>query len=335
MTKEEKCQIDTFAKCGWSARKIANELNRSPSTISKYLRRKKETGKTCRQAGSGRPRDWSEKYERRLRRLIIRNRKLSLEEIKAELGVNLSTRTLSNRLSAAGFRSVLQKKKPFISAKNRKARIEWCLAHRSWSDEAWDSVLWSDESLFYARYKGAQRVWLRPEERSIPESMTGTVKHGRKVMVWGCFSSRGAGLLYRVQGNMEKYQFNMVLREFMLPSAEALFGGETYWFQQDNDPKHTAKINKQLLADQQNNGNLLVLPWPAQSPDINPIENLWAILDRRLAARSTNTEEELFEVLDEGWSDIGRDLKLLQTLSRSMPRRIEAVLNADGYPTKY
>ena len=78
----------------------------------------------------------------------------------------------------------------------------------------------------------------------------------------------------------------------MRPSARRLHG-ENYIFQHDNDPQHTATIVKQYLRNQQ----IEVLPWPAQSPDLNPIENLWSELDRRVDKRECTGEEELFECL--------------------------------------
>jgi hypothetical protein len=78
---------------------------------------------------------------------------------------------------------------------------------------------------------------------------------------------------------------------------------EGFWpksmiFQQDNDPKHTALINKAYLVNQQVN----ILDWPAQSPDLNSIENLWSDLDRQLQDRNCNTPNQLFEVLQAGWA---------------------------------
>jgi transposase len=76
-----------------------------------------------------------------------------------------------------------------------------------------------------------------------------------------------------------------------------------------------------------------ILEWPSQSPDLNPIENLWSILDANLKNRTPQNEQELFEVLEEGWKELPIDL--LERLSDSMPRRIEAVIKAKGFATKY
>lgn len=164
---------------------------------------------------------------------------------------------------------------------------------------------------------------------------TGTLKHAAHVMVWGCFASNGTGHLYLIDGHMEQRQYHSILVHHMRPSGTDLFPNNQFWFQQDNDPKHKARLNMEYLRSKQEQGFLRVMEWPPQCPDLNPIENLWSIFDQRLKDRQCNRREELFEVLRNAWRELGNDRELLKNLSRSMPRRIEAVLKAKGQPTKY
>ena len=75
------------------------------------------------------------------------------------------------------------------------------------------------------------------------------------------------------------------------------------------------------------------MKWPSQSPDLNPIKNLWSILDSNLKDRRPQSKAELFQVLQVGWNRL--DVDLLRRLVESMPRRIQAVIDANGYMTKY
>jgi hypothetical protein len=148
-------------------------------------------------------------------------------------------------------------------------------------------------------------------------------------MVWGCFASSGVGRLHHIQGIMKKEEYHAILQHQMFPSANALFGHNNWIFQQDNDLKHTAIINQAYLA----NRHVNVMDWPAQSPDLNPIENLWSELKRQLQDRTCNTPDELFDVLKAGWEAIPREY--IQKLIDSMARRCLAVIRANGRATKY
>jgi hypothetical protein len=148
-------------------------------------------------------------------------------------------------------------------------------------------------------------------------------------MVWGCFSYYGVGSLVKVNGLMEQKQYKSILQRHLCTSAKKLYGNKKWIFQHDNDPKHTSKTVKNYLS----NKSRLVLKWPSQSPDLNPIENLWSELDRVTKHRKPQNEEELMEVLTNAWNTL--PVSYLHNLVDSMPRRMQAVLDNDGFPTKY
>jgi len=103
------------------------------------------------------------------------------------------------------------------------------------------------------------------------------------------------------------------------------YGRTLFVLQQDNDRKQVAWLVKNHVA---------TLPWPSHSPDLNPIEQLWAVLKRRVNARLTPaTVDQLWERLEREWWAI--DPAQCRRLVESMPRRIEAVIKARGGHIRY
>ena len=129
-------------------------------------------------------------------------------------------------------------------------------------------------------------------EEILPKGLQLTVKHGRGgLMVWGCMSYQGLGYLHRIMGNVKCNCYWISLESCMLPSAKHLYPTGNYTFTQDNAPVHTSVSNKKFLQV----SGVKVLLWPGQSPDLNPIENLWSYMKHQVARkRFSNTPDELF-----------------------------------------
>ena len=147
-------------------------------------------------------------------------------------------------------------------------------------------------------------------------------------MIWGAVSSAGDGPLCFIKSGVTAAVFQEILGHFMLPSADKLYGDADFIFQQDLAPAHTTKSTKTWFNDR----GITVLDWPANSPDLNPIENLWGIAKRKMRDMRLNTEE-LKAAIEASWPSITP--QQCHRLMASMPRCIEAVIAAKGAQTKY
>lgn len=191
-------------------------------------------------------------------------------------------------------------------------------------------MLFSDESKFNLfNSDGICRVRRNTGERLKPRHCKKTFKHGGgNVMVWTCFSGHGLGPFHRISTTMDRFVYRDILENKMLPYAE--WNMPLRWvFQHDNDPKHTSKLVKDWVQSK----GIQVLDWPAQSPDLNPIENLFSILKRNIGSKRFSNRDDLFSCLKDEWLRI--DPKIIDNLIKSMPRRCAAVIKNKGYYTKY
>src|SRR6218665_1068445 len=161
-------------------------------------------------------------------------------------------------------------KKPLMTNVQRRKRIQGAWHCASWSCGMWEKVLISHESTFCLFGNQANTHVRRfPGEMFKPEFLNLTVKHPLKIMVCGCSSASGVARLHIVNGMVNETKYIVILHKCMVPSAQQLFH-EQFLFQYDNAPCHRTKLVTKCKSQE----TFRTLDWPAQSPDLNPIENI-------------------------------------------------------------
>lgn len=327
-------RIIKFSEDGKSSREIASLLSIGKSIVNDIIVKYRAGYGLKDHPRSGRPRKTSKKVDRLIKRKSTADVKKTAAEIARELQdenlANVSRSSVTRKLHDVGLFGRIGIKKPLISKKNKKARLQFAKDHQNWTVEDWKRVAFSDESKFNLFGSDGRQHIRRPiGTRNDVRYQIPTVKHGGgSVMVWGVFSAQGVSPLVQINGNMNAAIYKDILENNLLTYAEETMP-QDWIFQQDNDPKHISKLLKQWFSA----SNMRVLSWPFQSPDLNPIEHLWEVLDRQVRKHTYSNKAALFKSLKEEWGKIPP--ACINRLIKSMPHRCAAVIAAKGMATKY
>lgn len=330
---EQRASVVTLDKENYSGRAIAKKLKVSNCAVQEILKKVKETGSVKDKEKSGRPRSTTPRQDRLLKHLSLNNRRATSRVLKRDFsdatGASVSCRTVRRRLQKSGLRGCVAAKKPLRTDTHKRKRLNWCLERKNWTEEQWGKVLFSDESTF--ELIPSRRVWVRRRtgERYNQDCINPTVKYGGgKIQVWGCMSAKGVGTLKVVNGRLDAKAYVRLICHDLKNDGIKLCGND-FIFQQDGAPCHTAKSTKAWFERK----NINLSTWPAQSPDLNPIEQLWEEMKKRLEHNPCKNLEELKESIFRCWENLESDVT--KNLVCSMPRRCSAVIAARGGHTKY
>lgn len=335
-----KNSIISLLNSGNSIRKVAEALGVGKTTVSKV--------KNLHCAGNenlkgGRPKilsktDVSYCVQKVTRKRVSSAAKVA-KDLKTDFGIQCSAETVRRALRMEGLGAIEKPKKTLLTPKNIKARLAWCRKYKDWTTDDWRRIIWTDETKIN-RFSsdGRQWAWVREGEDLQNHHVKLTVKHGGgSIMLWSAITYAGVGWICKIDGNMDKALYKEILEDDLDKTLEWArekldLRRDQMIFQQDNDPKHTSNLVKDYLQNQ----SYRTLDWPAQSPDLNPIENMWALLKRRLNEYETAPRGmlELNERVTEVWYD-KMTIAECQKVIDSMPKRIKACLRAKGKWTKY
>ena len=330
ITEETYNNVVSLLDRGLSARKIATELGVGRTTVDRVRAKSRPD---IQKSLGGRPTKLNSTDKRRLVRMITSGKVDSATQVTQELrdisNVDVSTETVRRALKESGLKAVTKKKKPCLLPRHIRQRLDFARKYQHWTVEDWKRVVWSDETkINRLGSDGREWVWKTPGGVMTEQHIKGTVKFGGgSLMMWGCMTALGVGYACRIDGRMDAELYKNILGDEFLQSLE-YYGMDVnkIIFQQDNDPKHTSHTAQKWF---ENNG-VEVLDWPAQSPDLNPIEHLWQHLKRQLAKYENSPVSiyELWERVETEWNNIPPQICL--DLIATMPRCVDAVLKAKG-----
>ncbi|CBQ70385.1 related to Transposase [Sporisorium reilianum SRZ2] len=331
-------RVRNCLKLGMSTREIATKLSMSKSTAARLAKNIPDGDYVKRTAG--RPPSLSSRQFSLLTRGIRQRFYTSATEASAYwLRVHqlcLSRQTITRAFKRAKLKFRVKRKKPLLSKKHKECRLAFAKCYQYWTISQWKNVIWSDECKVQRIGKDFEkRYWAKEADYTIyiPTLQGG----GHSVMIWGWMTWAGLGLIVFIDGTLNSEHYIELLEEAVPGSMvkwkqkQAIPPRHRIVFQHDNAPCHRSNETKQYLQEVALN----VLPWPAMSPDLNPIEHVWCQLKRAISKEkySIKNKAELKAAIAAFWENFPKES--VQRLIKSMPERLQAVRSARGGHTRY
>ena len=151
----------------------------------------------------------------------------------------------------------------------------------------------------------------------------------RGLMLWAGFSMHEKTHLVKCNMKMDSSKYLEMLDGVLIPFTDEIMDGD-FIFQQDNAAIHISRLSKTWFE----NKDIELLDWPSLSPDLNPMENLWGILARKVYANGQqySSVDELYVAVCNAWNEIPSTV--LENLINSMPDRVYELIKLRGKQLK-
>ncbi|GFU58156.1 transposable element Tcb2 transposase [Trichonephila clavipes] len=288
---------------------VAREFDIAHSVVSRLWKSFKTTGMCSRRHGE----------------VVLEVRRLQKTDISSYQQKGTGAPQLSRRGGLYARRPVVCVP---LTRQHRTARLQWCREHHNWTEQDWACVLFSDESRFSLSSDcRRQLIWRESGTAYRPENIQEKDRYPTcSIMVWAGIMINGRTRLHVVaNGTMTGQRY---IDEVLLPHVRLFRSavGDKFVFMDVNTTCHRTLAVQDCLDSE----GIQRLVWPARSPDLNPIENVWDALGRQVAGRNypPTNKNTLIRALTEEWDKLPQ--QLLDNVVQSMVRRVECCITLHG-----
>lgn len=333
LTPQQRARIAVMAASGKSDAEIRLEVQCSQNTVRRWKNDFESNRPFSDQPRSGRPRKITPELSRRIVRKtqgqVRRSLRLVARELKESEEADISYSSVRRALRSEGLHPYRRPRKPRLSPDDKRDRRRWL---RHTNNSLWSHVVFSDEKIVWlvrAPNRKNDIIW-SSDPAFVPPAET--VRFSKRLHIWAAISSRGKTELAFIEGTLNATKYVEILDEFLLPTMQELYRDEEWSFMQDHAPSHSAKLTQDWLKE--NVPHFFTRDdWPAHSPDLNPIETLWANLDQAVQREDLNTIEKFKAALEAAWGEVTQDD--LERLIGTMAQRRSELRKSKGGHTSF
>lgn len=266
---------------------------------------------------SGRPRKIRGPDLMALLQLGRRNPRLGFRKLakrfSRQRGIPVACETIRQAYMRSGYRARKPRKIPAVTEEQIRRRLQFC---ENFRNDNFENVFITDEACFQL---GDNRLRILSRDRPTVQ----TSKFPTKIMVWGGISLRGATELSIIAGTVDSARYCTILNEYLVQTANTLYP-EGWRLQQDNARCHTSRYTRTWLED----NRIETIPWPAVSPDLSPIENIWGLMKIEVERKAPRTRHELVAAVLEAWQLVTETYA--SNLLLGIPDRLHKCLRLHG-----
>lgn len=314
---------------GFSMGLIIKWSGHTQRTIQRWVDRFEDSGNVFDQAGRGRNLITSDTIDSAIISAAEEYKFITPRVIRNKVQVRASIRTVRRRLNEVGLFGRVARFSWPLSQDHLDARLKFANDYADWDGNDWSTVLFTDECNIYM--DNQSQIWVqRPEDTAyFNEYMTHQLPNRSKISIWAGFSAHGVTQIHIIEGNLDKYQLVDILAEEIPAYSHRVWGQNRWCLLQDNSPIHRSDVVEDWLVAK----GIRTFDYPSYSPDLNPIENVWAWLKRQLDQDFHTDLADLRKSIMDHWNNM--PIEILLALVQSMPKRLEAVRVQRGFKTKY
>jgi transposase len=313
---------------GKSYYQIGEAFEVSKPYVSKVLKRwrEDENFQDKRLNNGGSNMKISKRKEDMIREIIEEDRASSVrqlaKELETEFKFTFNHQTVANSLKNNGFKKSLPIKVPLLTPNALEKRMEYAELHL---ENKFTNVVFTDETMFQLS-ENRQLSWWNPDYEDKPVFEENHNK--RKVMIWAGISRRGKTdvFYWKISEDLtvDAYEYTKCLNQALIGKMDSLYGFRKWRLMQDNARPHTAQHTKDFLEE----NDIRTITHPPYSPDLNPIELVWAYLKKKIMTKVYNNLDEVLERVFEEWYSISQEM-INNLIDRHMAR-VQEVYNLNG-----